>query len=295
MKRKSQIDAENSASSKDFPRSSTLGLPEEPNTSTRVLLPSSAGSGNIQVPAASNGQIGLEISKEESASIQISELSYFLGLSPYPLIPGVSTEVVRKAVLALHSDTKVATRRSNFFKSLIGYDRVTAVGLRPLGDSIEVRTIETTVERQDFKKFVMLSDKLPAEIIEDAVIEIVAPVLKQGNVKWKGMYQDQAISFAMADNDFKDMVLRRVVSFGSGDSIRAILNIEKKVDGLGEEVITGYAVSVVTAKIDSNGEQPTQAGRRHKFNSKQTNSQKGLFDAPVSDRDEFPSEDWGSW
>ena len=125
----------------------------------------------------------------------------------------------------MQTDVKFATRRSNFYKTLLPYNKVTAVALCEVIDVTPVK--EHVVYREQFRTFVMTSDKQPTEVVEDALIEIVAPVITGGNLHWKGIYNGEPISFAMRDKAFKDMVKRRQVSFQAGNSIKCMLNIER--------------------------------------------------------------------
>jgi hypothetical protein len=74
-----------------------------------------------------------------------------------------------------------------------------------------------------------LCSKLPLDVIEDAQIEIVAPVLSAGDAKWKGIYNDLPISFEMNDQVFKQAVLGKQISFKNGDMIVCVLEIHREV------------------------------------------------------------------
>jgi len=193
--------------------------------------------------------------------------------------PGPSPEIVDAAVAVLRVDLKVATRRSNFFKAVLPYDKVLAIGFTPASSADAVPT-EQVVERGNFSKYLLTSDKLPSDVVDGAIIEIVAPVIKEGGMQWKGIYNGESISFAMKDEAFKAMVKRREVSFYAGNAISCVLQIDKKVDSLGDVVVTGYSVPTVLAKVESDALVETPQGRRHKFEQKHAKSQNGLFDFP---------------
>lgn len=111
------------------------------------------------------------------------------------------------------------------------------MGFTPLSLDPSAQADESTVPRADFIKFIQASNNLPVEPIEDARIEIVAPVLKEGDYKWKGAYDGQAISFTMGDEVFKSSVLLGDVSFQHGSTIECVLNIHRKFDEVGEVVL----------------------------------------------------------
>jgi hypothetical protein len=190
----------------------------------------------------------------------------------------VTQESIDAATSALESNFKIATRRSNFYRGLLGYEKVTSVGFSVIPESKSELPIEHTVQRAEFGKFVLLTDKLPIEVVDGAKIEIVAPVLREGSYQWKGIYQSQPISFAMLDEAFKTSVLRREVSFQRGSTIECVLNIHRKFNEVGDISITGYSVSTVLTKSDGVTVQETPQGKRHRHQKKLEASQGQLFD-----------------
>lgn len=189
----------------------------------------------------------------------------------------VNKNTVESASTAIDGSLKVAVRRSNFYKNLIGYKRVTGIGLTPLTkDSIPTEN-EKFIGRSDFSKFIILTDRLPVLIVEDAMIEIVAPVLKEGNYHWKGIYQATPISFSMIDEEFKNTVLREEMSFQHGSVIECVLNIHRKFDEIGDVVVTGYSVVTVIKKTDGPVSFETIQGKRHLARKKFAEDQIDLF------------------
>lgn len=193
----------------------------------------------------------------------------------------IKNETVGDAAKSIVGDLKVATRRSNFYRGLIGYDKVTAVGFSSVPDDVTKPVDEHQVQRSDFSKFVLVTDKLPVEVIDGATIEIVAPVLKEGNYQWKGQYENQPITFAMRDEEFKSSVLLRKVSFQHGTTIACVLNIHRKFDEIGDLKITGYSVATVLSKADDGAIEETVQGKRHRYSQKQGAGQGKLFDPPL--------------
>jgi hypothetical protein len=159
-------------------------------------------------------------------------------------------EKVDGVTKSLQSNPKIATRRSNFYRNLLQYNRVTGVGFSgpPLDKSPDQQ--EQVVYRTDFFRYVLLTDELPDEVVEGAVIEIVSPVLRAGNYLWKGIYEGTNINFAMNDDQFKSSVLNGKESFQHGTAISCVLKISRKLDGVGDLVITGYSVSTVLSKVE---------------------------------------------
>lgn len=184
-----------------------------------------------------------------------------------------------KAAQIMEGDARVVARRSNFYRQLIDYENVAAVGFTLIVDTHSAPP-EETVQRNDFAKFVFRTDKLPTEIVNGAIVEIVAPVLKEGNYQWKGRYLGQSISFAMLDHDFKADVLQRRVSFQNGSAIECVLHIHRRFDEVGNIEVTGYSVATVLAKSDGSSAVETAQGKRYRQSKALTSSQGTLFDEP---------------
>lgn len=189
----------------------------------------------------------------------------------------IHIETVASASVAIDSDLRVAVRKSNFYKNLDSYRKVTGVGFTALNkDSVSIEN-ERYVPRSDFKRFILLSDKLPMEVIEGAKIEIVSPVLREGNYHWKGIYQNMPINFTMIDKEFKNSVLQEQVTFQHGSVIECVLNIHRKFNEVGDIVITGYSVSTVIKKTDGHIEHETIQGKRYVARKEKIKSQMSLF------------------
>ncbi|MBT9455044.1 MAG: hypothetical protein IV097_00335 [Burkholderiaceae bacterium] len=169
--------------------------------------------------------------------------------------------VIEAAIPALAYDVKTITLRSNYYKTLIPYSPVSAVGFGPKQRGRRAQQ-ERIVHRQSFQAYVVTSDKLPKVVYPEAVIEIVAPVLNKGAIQWRGLFNGESITFQMRDAAYRGMVHRGEVTFKHGDKIKCVLNIERKVDAVGEEVIAGRSVSVVCAKIEGDKVTETIKGRR---------------------------------
>lgn len=188
-----------------------------------------------------------------------------------------SKEALKSASKIANDSYKVVTRRSNFYKSISGYEKVYQVGFSSL--DIENRHLEDEriVESSDFRKFIVTSNELKPLEIKSARIEIVSPVLKEGKAKWKGIYEGEHISFSMDDREFKSAVLSRQISFKNGSEIVCVLLIHKKIDELGEVVTSGYSVDVVLENIESGLPKETPQGKRYRHTQKLFEAQNDLF------------------
>lgn len=185
-------------------------------------------------------------------------------------------KVAETVAVTLQGNGKIAVRRSNYYRLLVDYAKVEAVGYVA---SPEKPTPEQVVTRQDFSLFVLKSDRLPTEVDENALIEVFAPVLVEGGYHWRGYYLGQAISFVMGDDQFKDAIIAREVQFKNGTRIRCVLNIHRKFDELGEVAITGYTVSTVLDQAESGLDfVETLQGRRYRQAKSLRESQGRLFE-----------------
>lgn len=193
----------------------------------------------------------------------------------------VAPETIDLGAKAAVQNLKIQARKSNFYRFLDNYSKVTGVSFSPLDkDNVPVAN-ERFVPRADFKNYILLTNEIPVESIEGAMVEIVSPVLKGGNYHWKGVYQGKPISFAMTDVDFRNSVLRKEVSFQHGSSIECVLQVSRKLDEFGEIVITGYSVPTVIQKVDGEQKFETAQGRRHRASRKFNEGQIELFAASV--------------
>lgn len=189
----------------------------------------------------------------------------------------VTPETLESAAKAVEHNLKIQSRRSNFYKQLNNYERVTAVGFSALDSGNKEVISERTVPRSEFSKYVLLDNSLPTETVEPATIEIVAPVLREGNYKWKGIYEGDPISFSMTDADFKNSVHQEQVAFQHGSCIKCVLHIYRKVNEVGEVEVTGYSVITVLEKSDGGTTTETPQGKKHRAYKKFIEDQTDLF------------------
>lgn len=189
-----------------------------------------------------------------------------------------------KALTDLEINPKINRVRSNFFKSVKKYDKITHVSTTALKDNNEPLDDSVTITRENFSKFIIESDELPNEVDNEAFIEIISPVLINGKYKWKGFYKGQSIEFYMKDTGFKEAVMSKQISFKSGICIDGTLELKKKINELGETQIIGYSVIAVNSFTE--GGIRTQIKRKKKNKSSDNISKEAsLFD--ILDDDDY--------
>ncbi|MBN3573090.1 hypothetical protein JYA57_08390 [Vibrio neptunius] len=204
------------------------------------------GIASIAIPLLPKSDSELERLQKEELRLSIEERKLRIEkLKAEVRSERVSLKTVSQVAEVVNENYKVITRRSNLFKSLSAYPKVTKLGINGLTASGSDAMPESQISRAAFKQFVLPSHRLPIQTIDNAVIEIVSPVLRQGNYRWKGIWQGQNISFAMKDLSFKQDVLSKQISFQHGSSIRCVMDIRSKLDQVGEIIITSFSVVTV--------------------------------------------------
>jgi len=189
-----------------------------------------------------------------------------------------TNQTITEAAKCLNNDFKVLTRKSNFYKLLNGYEKVNGLGISTLTKDERPVFAEAFIPKYDFHKYILTTNELPDELVENAEIEIVSPVLKDGRYRWKGIYNDQPISFTMGDSEFKNSVLTKQVSFQNGATIVCVLKISRELDEAGEIEIVGYTVKIVISKTDGLNTEETQQGKKYKHSKKFIAGQDNLFE-----------------
>lgn len=172
---------------------------------------------------------------------------------------------------------KIKVRKSNFYQEIRDHEKIEKIGINSLNKEGSYIGEELRVERRDFHKAIMESLALAPQRIEDASIEIVAPVLHEGRHKWKGIYEKRLISFNMGDNDFRNDVIGERVSFQHGTIIESVLLIERELDETGEIKIKDYTVKTVIKKYDGGRATETRQGKNYLATKKAFESQVDMF------------------
>ena len=125
-------------------------------------------------------------------------------------------------------EQKLARPISNYYAKIEKYEKIRAVGF---GNEVNNEYI---VQRDEFRDFILIDDK-EEEVDDDANIEIISPVLKEGRYKWRGIYKNESIDFSMGDSKFKNDIIDGRYDFGNGSFINCQLFITKTYDEFGNE------------------------------------------------------------
>lgn len=187
-----------------------------------------------------------------------------------------NSKVIKDTVDILNKNYKVIKHRSNFYQNLTGYKKVTQISTKTLENGLSIDE-QRTVSRADFYKFILQSDQLPTITVENAVLEIVSPVLKKGKYHWRGIYEGKAIDFSMNDEAYKASVLKKEITFHSEYYIYCVLKISRKIDDFGNIVHSGYTVTTVIGNIVEAKVIETEQGKRYRQEKAQLQNQIKLF------------------
>lgn len=212
--------------------------------------------------------------QKEDLKLSIEERSLNIKKLKVELSGGhLKEKTMESAKTIINKNPKIVTRRSNFYKILAHSKEVTQVGFSRLDNNQKPISKEIVVPKAAFINFIQRTNKLPIDVDDDARIEIVAPVLREGKAKWKGIYREEPISFFMDDKDYKEAVLAKRVSFKNGDIIACVLEIHRELNEVGDIVITKYSVQTVLDKMENGTPTETASGKKYRKRKKVEDSQ----------------------
>lgn len=159
-------------------------------------------------------------------------------------------------------------RRSQFYRQAKSVATVEKIGFEVKDSPLSKSCIwKEEVPRAKFSDYLNESNEIEPFEDPNAEIEIVAPVLKQGRRKWKGIYMEKDISFAVSDNAFLKAVWERKFMFSNGSVIRCHLEVSQEVDADGDVKSTSYNVLEVF-DMSVNGT-PQQMSHRTRMKKKE--------------------------
>jgi hypothetical protein len=172
---------------------------------------------------------------------------------------------IEEVVEIFDENIKIKKHKSNFYFSIKKSFKVTHISTTTYTENNE-KINEYFIEKPQFDDFILESDNLPIRIDDNAVIEIISPVLKKGKYKWKGIYNKtfNTIDFSMKDKDFKQDVIESNVPFKNGTCIDCILEINQKIDESGEIMEYGYSVATVLRVHDEKVVVETLQGKKYR-------------------------------
>lgn len=177
----------------------------------------------------------------------------------------------------LDTSNIIKKRRSNFFELLARYPKINGVRFTALEEHLATATQEKEVSRPEFGAYILTTNVLEPEEIDDVDIEIISPVLKKSSYKWTGMYQGRPRSFSMQSKEFKKLVQSGKVQFKNGTAINCQLTIHKKMNNEGTERVTGIDINRVNHYFENDKPVETMEGKKQKKQPEPEITQLALF------------------
>lgn len=176
----------------------------------------------------------------------------------------ISNEIIHKVVEYFEQDFKINWHKSNFYKKLFLDQNISDVSFAGLDENRQPILPIQKVNRVEFANFIINSSEFPPLIDENAVIDIISPVLKLGNFHWKGFYNEDIISFQMKDEDFRKSVLNKEIEFNNATAIKCVLQQNRRIDDTGKVYVTYNKVLTVLEVTESNSTFETNQGKKYK-------------------------------
>ncbi len=181
-------------------------------------------------------------------------------------------------VFILNNDYRVVKARSEFYKNLQNYHRITKFSGQQMDAENTPVSEAKIIERDQFHNFILTTDELPKEFDENAAIELISPVLKKGNYKWRGIYNGEPIDFYMKDSIFKSSVINQQVAFKNGISLQCVLEISKKMNEIGDIYVSNYSVTTIVTYDYAGKKIQTNQGKQYFREKSELASQLNLFE-----------------
>lgn len=184
---------------------------------------------------------------------------------------------IQKNNQLLNHNSIIKKKKSNFYETLESYQKVNRVSFITENDNKIQLSEDNSVLRMNFMEFVLVSDDLEPVEFDNAIIEIISPVLKKGNYKWMGIYNGISIPFNMKSAEFKTLIQTGDIQFKNGTSINCFLVIRKKIDNDGIEKVIGYDVLRVNNYFENDKPVETPEGKHHRQKKEADKLQMKLF------------------
>lgn len=171
----------------------------------------------------------------------------------------------------------VKKKRSNYYESLSTCNKINKVSVSITDSTKSNSYYQKEVNKNEFSNYIMTSDDTEPDNDENAIIEIISPVLKKGKYKWTGIYNGDAIIFKMKSNEFKTLVQTGQIQFKNGSSIDCHLVTNKKINAEGEVYVSSYEVVLVNNYFENDKPIETPEGRRKRQKLEAELQQLNLF------------------
>lgn len=176
----------------------------------------------------------------------------------------------------LRESTRLAKRQSNFYENASKDERINAIELSSIPENGE-QFSSPRVARDDFSNFILTSNELEPNTVENAIIEIISPVIQKGSYQvWRGKYEGNIIKFRMLSSEFMLKVYSGEIEFKNGFTINCNLLQFRRMNEAGEAYIYKQDVSLVHSYYVNDNPVETNEGRRYR-QKKEVDNAPNLF------------------
>ena len=185
---------------------------------------------------------------------------------------------IQKKLEKIYSSGKLKKQKSNFFKKLMNDKQVKRFEV--VAQKTTEEKVLFTIPRESFEEYYIDSDDIDSIIDNNAEIEIISPVLKNGNYSWRGIYikENRSHEYIMKDKEFKSKVIDDGISFQNGTRLECELEIRRKLDENGDEYNSGYKINKVFNQYLGNTVTEMPSGRKRREKKEIEQNQPSLFD-----------------
>jgi hypothetical protein len=163
----------------------------------------------------------------------------------------------------LDENAKIKEAKSNFYEILSDYGRLEKISFTELDDNKVAIVTQSEINKIDFDKYILHAEDLNDQVVENAKIVIVAPVLENRNIKWRGYYNGDLVLLTMKSYDFLTSVDEGLIEFKKGFVINCNLRIERTKNVNGTEK-RKYIVTEVLSYMTDDTLCETAEGKRYK-------------------------------
>lgn len=161
-------------------------------------------------------------------------------------------------------ENRIKKKRSNYFEIASSCKKIDKISISITDENKTPRFIPKEILSTEFSKYILTSDDIDPDEDENAIIEIVSPVLKKGKYLWLGIYNGSVIQFKMKSVEFKTLVQTGQIPFKNGSSIQCHLLANKKINSEGEVKVTNYEVLSVDKYFVNDTPIETPEGKRNR-------------------------------
>lgn len=186
----------------------------------------------------------------------------------------------QKYIDKICNSRKLDKQKSNFFKKLSNQKNIKKIEISGTNKELVEKRLSFEIPRSDFEDYYLDSDDLKSIIDNKAEIEVISPVLKNGNYTWRGIYIKENLSheYTMKDMDFKKKVIEESLSFQNGTRLECELEICRKLDDNGDEFNSGYKINKVFNQYVGDAVTEMPSGKKRRQKAEMEKNQPSLFD-----------------